>query len=321
LIRNKINGIEIQYLKAYPDVARAVTSNQFSSGLEHFYKFGKKEGRLLITDSAPTVARRQKVFSLLNVNGLGLEIGPSHRPLAPKKDGFNVHIIDHASAKDLRNKYKGSGVNIDNIEEVDFVWHGESYSDLIGKKACYDYIISSHVIEHIPDLISHIQQCKYLLKPNGFLSLVIPDKRYCFDYFCQLSSTGDLLDAYSERRVRPTHGQVFNHIANASKRKGVGAWTNDDLGGADELIHTFSQAKSLWSRSIGATEYIDVHCWRFVPASFALIISDLNNLGVIGMEIKIDFDTTGCEFYVTLGHSDGIYINQDRFSILSSLRI
>ncbi len=57
---------------------------------------------------------------------MGLEIGPAIIRLHLKK-GFNVHILDHASAAELRNKYQGRGVNPDNIEEVDFVWLGKIF--------------------------------------------------------------------------------------------------------------------------------------------------------------------------------------------------
>ena len=73
-------------------------------------------------------------------------------------------------------KYIGSGVNVANIEEVDFVWRGEPLSQLIGRKGCYDWIIASHVIEHSPDLISFLGQCEMLLKDDGVLSLIVPDK-------------------------------------------------------------------------------------------------------------------------------------------------
>ena len=64
---------------------------------------------------------------------IGLEIGPSHAPLAPKKAGFNVQIIDHMTKKQLIEAYKAHKGNIDNIEEVDFVWSGQSYAELPGK--------------------------------------------------------------------------------------------------------------------------------------------------------------------------------------------
>jgi len=265
--------------------------------------------------------REEKVFHLLNQKGLGLEIGPSHNPIAPKKKGFNVHILDHASATDLRNKYQEHGINLDSIEEVDFVWHGEPYPILIGKESCYDWIIASHVIEHVPDPISFLQQCEALLKPEGILSLVIPDKRFCFDYFSSVSFTGNVLDAYTDKRVKPSHGQIFDHVANAAKRKGNIAWGDDELGCADELVHTIAEAQAHWERSVATEEYMDVHCWRFTPSSFRLLFSDLQGLGLISLEIKAEFNTCGCEFYASLGKKGATPVKLDRFAALSAMKV
>lgn len=311
---------EEEYLSENPDVAAAVKAGRFGSGHEHYQKYGEREGRMLKRWFGKT-SREEKVFHLLDQKGLGLEIGPSHNPIAPKKKGFNVHILDHASAEELRNKYQGHGVNLDNIEEVDFVWHGEPFQELIGKAGCYDWLIASHVIEHVPDLISYLQQCEALLKPTGIISLVIPDKRYCFDYFSPSSSTGLLLDAYAEKRVRPSHGQVFDHFINASKRNGNIAWAADGMGGADELVHTFAEAQEHWVRSVSTTDYIDVHCWRFTPASFRILIADLQSLGLINLEIKAEFDTAGCEFYVSLGKKVSTPAKLDRFTALQARKL
>lgn len=92
-------------------------------------------------------SHEEKVFHHLDKTGLGLEIGPSHNPIASKKNGVNLPILDHASTSELRYKYRGHGVNLDHIEEVDFVCHGEPLQELISKNGCYDWIIASHVIE------------------------------------------------------------------------------------------------------------------------------------------------------------------------------
>ncbi len=266
-------------------------------------------------------SREDKIFYLLDKKGKGLEIGPSHNPIAPKKKGFDVDILDHASATDLREKYQGHGINLDNIEEVDFVWRGEPLHELIGDNDCYKWIIASHVIEHVPDLISYLQQFEALLEKDGLLSLVVPDKRYCFDHFTPVSTTGDLLDAYINKRIKPSPGQVFDHFSNASKKQGNIAWGADATGAAaDALVHTFPEAKALWNKSETTSEYIDVHCWRFTPASFNLIISDLLRLGLINMEVKVEFGTNGCEFYVTLGKVSSVTAEVDRLSILQKIK-
>lgn len=66
-------------------------------------------------------------------------------------------------------KYKDHHVNLNNIEEVDFVWRDENYSELTGKSKYYDWIIASHVIEHTPDLIGFLNDCDAILKDEGVI--------------------------------------------------------------------------------------------------------------------------------------------------------
>lgn len=178
---------EFDYLDANADVKEAIALGQFSSAYEHYKLYGhKEEGRLL----KRALSRKAKVFCLIDKSGLALEMGPSHNPLAPKKEGFNVKIVDHASAADLRAKYINHPINFDNIEEVDFASEGQPLSELVGSLDTYDWIIASHVVEHLPNLISFFQDCEKILKPDGVLSIVLPDKRYCFDHLRTLTSTG-----------------------------------------------------------------------------------------------------------------------------------
>ena len=265
---------EKKYLDANPDVREAISQGKFLNGLDHYKKFGIKENRNFVKK----LNRFDKVFAKLDKAGLGIEIGPSHNPIAPKKLGFNVHII----------------------EEVDYIWKGEPFVSLVGKKNHYDWIIASHVIEHIPDTISFLKHCDSILKNDGKLSLVIPDKRFCFDYFLPLSSTGNIIDAFENKNIRPSSGQIFDAFANSVKKGNEIAWSKDFVGLPDTLIHNFSDAKRNIQEHKNNSEYVDVHCWRFVPSSFCLIISDLFNLNLTNFEIIQFYETEGCEFYVTL---------------------
>jgi len=78
--------------------------------------------------------RYEKALFHINKDGHGVEIGPCHDPIAAKRDGYKVHVIDHMSRKELLVKYKEANLpNLETIEEVDFVWHGETYVELKGK--------------------------------------------------------------------------------------------------------------------------------------------------------------------------------------------
>jgi len=248
--------------------------------------------------------RFEKALHLVDRSGIGLEIGPSHNPIAPKRAGFNVEIVDHATAEELRQKYKGHPVTLDNIEAVDYVWRGEALTDLTGKKNHYDYIIASHVLEHIPDIVSFFVQCEALLKPTGVLSLVVPDKRYCFDYFRWPSSTGEALDAYTEKRSRHKPGMVFDHFADAAKMDQHIAWSRETPRGVFAPIHSFEQARNLWRRALANTDYVDVHAWQFTPTSFKLILHDLRALGLVRLVELASFDSVGHEFHISLGVRD-----------------
>lgn len=288
------------YLDFYQDVANAVKLGAFRSGYDHYLKFGKLERRFK-NKSLVKETREGYVFKLIDKAGIGLEIGPSHNPLAPKSSGLNIEIVDHLTAEELKEKYKSHGVNIENIEHVDYVWRGEPLAELIGGAERYDYIIASHVIEHIPDPISFLQNCEKLLKPNGVLSLVIPDKRYCFDYFQPLSFTGSFIDAFWEKRVRPSSGQILDHYSNASTRNGQIAWSNmDELPDADQIAHQLSTAISFYEQSMKSESYIDVHCWRFTPESYELVMGDFVELGLTNFQINYLSSTNGCEFYVSM---------------------
>jgi len=245
--------------------------------------------------------RKEILRAFFKAADFGLEIGPSYNPVAPKNQGYNVETTDYTSAANLREKYKDEAVDISLIEEVDYVTDGQRISSIIKNKH-YDYILASHVIEHIPDIVGFFKDCEFLLKENGVLILAVPDKRYCFDVFKPLSSTGDILQAYLEQRTRHPLGKYFDDLAyNASCNDSI-AWSQDTIGSI-KLMHSVTEATKKVESIKESKEYHDVHGWRFTPDSFRLIINDLFQAGYISLKEKDFHDTLGCEFFITLSRS------------------
>jgi glycosyltransferase involved in cell wall biosynthesis len=273
-----------------------------------------QQSQLSRIDKAPFLTDRKE---------LGDEIGPSHNPLTPKKAFLKVHILDHSTREELTKQYRCHAINLNNIEKVNFIWRGEPFQELIGKTSCYHWNIASHVIEHVPDMISFLQQCEILLKPSSILSSVILDKRYCSDYFFSSSFTGNARDAHAEKRGTRSrsHQQFFDYSANAAGRNDKSLRSSGENGVAGELHNTFAEAQALWERSISTTDYIDTHCWRFTAASFHLLISDLDYLGLIGLKIRTELDTSGCYFSVSPGKKDDAPFKLDRLAILQERKL
>ncbi|HEY0184014.1 MAG TPA: class I SAM-dependent methyltransferase [Rhodopila sp.] len=256
------------------------------------------------------------IRSMFATSGHGLEIGPSFDPLFPKNEGFEVDIVDHASAEDLRRKYRDErGIDCSRIEEVDHVWDGRPLTEVIGRTACYDYIVASHVIEHTPDLLGFLKECDGLLKPGGVLFLAVPDKRRCFDILRPLSTTGGVLQAHLERRTRHIPAVAFDHVAYFATLDGVGAWparSSGDLNLANEL----SFARAIYERSLASSDYYDFHAWTFCPSSFRMILKDLNDLGALSLREDKFLLTAGIEFLVTISRS-GAGCNWTRRDLLA----
>jgi predicted SAM-dependent methyltransferase len=263
------------------------------------------------SEGPPPQDRRDAVLRHLNLDGLGLEIGPSHNPLVPKSKGYRVEIIDYADADHLRDKYRELRQDISRIEEVDYVSNGGSILDTIGKPGRYDYIVASHVIEHVPDLVGFFRDCEQLLKPDGRLSLAVPDKRYCFDLLQTLSTTGHALEARHARRTDP--GTAFDFIANFARRNGRETWGIEDHS-EPGFIHGLAQAKQLFDHMHTSNDYVDVHVWRFVPSSFRLIVSDLNALGETSLQELSFAAPGGFEFFTTMSR-DAAGCQLDRLTL------
>ncbi len=280
------------YLEANPDVAAAKMCP-----LLHYELYGREEGRR-------SCSRFKRITNKCNLNGRGLEIGPSISPIVPKKKGYNVEILDHLDRDGLIEKYKNHpnvGALIDNIEEVDYVWSGEDYRELIGKEDYYNYIIASHVIEHTTDFIGFFIQCAGLLKENGVLSLVIPNKRYSFDFFRENTSISEVIE--KQTRECAVHGvsKRIDYFTNVVRLDDMISWNQDFLKNHNNFSYIYSK-NDIFNLS-KSKEFIDIHEWVFTPGSFRILINDLWELGYINMREESFYSNAAentCEFYMSL---------------------
>ena len=231
-----------------------------------------------------------------------IEIGPSYNPIAAKADGWDVYSIDHLSQDGLVEKYKNDPtVDTSRIERVDFVWNGGHLSDSVPPEArgSFDVFIASHVIEHTPDLIAFLESAETLLGSDGVTVLAIPDKRYCFDYFQPLTTTGQILEAHAEHRIRHSRRALYDNAAYLAVNDGATAWGQHPIGELS-LRYTLAQTRGIYESSVRAEKYVDSHTWRFTPASFELLLLELAALGETDWRLDLISGPIGCEFYARL---------------------
>jgi len=247
--------------------------------------------------------RAEQLLGTLPSSSRVIEIGPSYNPALPKSSGWNVRSIDHATQTELIIKYKNDpAVDISRIDPVDYVWRTGSLSDAVPSvdHGTFDAFIASHVIEHTPDLVAFLGAAATLLNPTGVVGLAIPDRRFCFDFFSPLTSTGSVVEAHDQGRSRHRLGTLFDHFAYAVSAGGTGAWGQHPTNNF-QFFHDISLARSVAEQSKKVDhKYIDSHNWRFTPSSFQLIILELAWLALTDWKVVHITDSYGCEFIARL---------------------
>lgn len=247
--------------------------------------------------------RVQILSSMFNRDGFGLEIGPSYNPFVPKSSGAKIDSVDYTDQSGLINRYRNEpNVDLSRIEPVDYISDGRPLSEIIPRRKHYSYIIASHVIEHVPNLLEFLRDCSLLLTDDGVIALAVPDRRYCFDLFRPATSTGAILQAFYERRTRHPVGTLFDELAYASRCGGQITWAEQNTEPLT-FVHTLEQAADKFACYNPGGPYSDCHAWQFTPSSFRLIMKDLADINLLDLKEHAFHSTIACEFFIALSRS------------------
>ena len=136
------------------------------------------------------------VLTEITNNKLGVEIG------GPSYTGYII--------------YENS-LSIDNIIfSNNTIWsnHTEEYNYYYNKKGkviindavniqlvendCYDFCFASHSLEHIANPLKAINEWLRIVKTNGYIIIIVPEKSVCFDHKRNYSKFATLLSQYEK---------------------------------------------------------------------------------------------------------------------------
>lgn len=230
----------------------------------------------------------------------GLEIGPLHLPLVHRSEG-RILYVDYADTDTLRANFRHQGDPAD-IVDVDIVWGNRPLLELLDHPV--DYILASHVIEHVPDLIGWLMELHAVLRPGGILGLAIPDRSHTFDVRRQVSSPGEMVEAWLLGYRRPSIRQVFDAAALSKDRDGEEDWIPgiSQSGLPAEVRSRLQNALNLAKSLLNKPRYIDVHAWVFTIESFLDTAEALHLMGCFpfAIEALYPIEPSQLEFQVRL---------------------
>lgn len=114
------------------------------------------------------------------LSGLGLEIGASHCPLPYNVETTKMIYQDRLSQEDRQAEVALHDKNVDPAAIIK--------PDVISSAECcpfpdnhFDFVCNSHLLEHLANPVKAIFEWLRILKPGGYLYMIIPDMRETFD--------------------------------------------------------------------------------------------------------------------------------------------
>ncbi len=250
-------------------------------------------------------ARRARFAEFFDFRtGHGLEIGPLAKPIAVRPDA-DVSYVDITDRDELVEHYRDDpGVDTDRIPDLDF-WLTRPDGIVTIDEACaggapFDWVVASHVVEHIPDVIGWLQQIAAVTADGGTLVLAVPDRRYCFDVHRPPTTVGQALEAHERGDRRPQTRAVFDYFHQVVSITPADAWAAR-IPGPEARIHSLEAAVD-FTRRAREGEYVDSHVWLFTPAEFVAFVDDLGRLGLVDLAVERVVPTrrNELEFYALL---------------------
>ena len=248
-------------------------------------------------NSGKSVNNKQEFINSITENSI-LEIGPFYNPICK---GEHVKYMDILGQEQLKQRClelsKENPWMLNHIQDIPLIDYVNSEGNLSCVTEKFDAIVSSHLIEHQLDLIGHFKDLEKILNDKGKYYLAIPDKRYCFDHYMNVSSLAEVIGGHYDKRTKHSLKSVLEHRAFVTHNQPDEHWN----GNHGELLDTQNKIKLAIDEYL-SNDYIDVHAWYFTPESFTEIIGNLYSMNFIKFQINKIYKTSKgkIEFFVEL---------------------
>lgn len=114
-----------------------------------------------------------------HLSGSGLELGPGHQPF-PVPDDVHVALVDQWVPDDSRALFYELDQDV-SFPAPDIVANLDTERLRAVEGDSQDFVIASHILEHMAEPIGMLVDIHRVLRPGGVLLALLPDRRRTFD--------------------------------------------------------------------------------------------------------------------------------------------
>lgn len=209
----------------------------------------------LISIADVTIDERKQATRYLR--GAGIEIGASHMPIEVDKACAQVRYVDRLGEVEIDEKFpelkEAPLVPVDVI--CDVVAEGLAPFE----EGSLDFVIASHLLEHVPNPLGFIKECHRVLRYGGVLYLGVPDKDFTFDRDRDRTPLQHVAQDFKNdvRTIDEEH--LVDYLVKAAK----------------ETIPEDPEVKAkLFNRELGRSFHVHVWTWKDIVELLAYMIED-----------------------------------------------
>lgn len=181
------------------------------------------------------------------LKGVGVEIGAFDSPIP----GISPIYVDKF------NQFAGKKCLAD--------YPGEA-SRLPFYDCALDYVVNSHVIEHLANPVSALVEWERVLKPGGYVYMVVPDRRFTFDRNRALTSPEHMIEDYLTGKDDTDDTHIEDFVFGID-------WDEIQPGllGEEAHKHKCANAQHHKNECLAGNE-INIHFHVFEPSNFVALI-------------------------------------------------
>jgi SAM-dependent methyltransferase len=130
-----------------------------------------------------------------HIVGSGVELGPGPKPFPVDYPAVSTTFLDRWEPDENRGLFQELGPSAEFVKP-DIVCNLDTDKLKMLEDASQDFVIASHVLEHMADPIGLLDEVHRVLKPGGVALILLPDMRRTFDRSRPVTSLDHLVAEY-----------------------------------------------------------------------------------------------------------------------------